>query len=77
MVENWNIILIFLMMGHIFPACSVSNEMVEIFVENMWFFERFAVRKTGAGPGLVGGSCLGRQAESCQLLPGAWGEGLC
>ena len=53
-------------MGHIFPACSVSNEMVEIFVENAWFFESFAVRKTDTGPGLAGGSYLGRQAESCQ-----------
>lgn len=52
MVENWNIILIFLVMGHIFPACSVSNEMVEIFVEYTWFFIGFTVRKTGTGVGL-------------------------
>lgn len=66
MVENWNIILVFLVMSHIFPACSVSNEMVEIFVENVWFFESFAVKKPDTGPGLVGRSYRGRHAECCQ-----------
>lgn len=32
MLENWNIILIFIVMGNIFPAVSVSNEMGKIFV---------------------------------------------
>lgn len=53
-------------MGHIFPACSVSNEMVEIFVGNVQVFESFAVSKAERGPGLVGGSYPGRQAGSCQ-----------
>lgn len=63
--------VIFLAMGCIFPACSVSNEMVEIFGENASFFISFAVWKTGTGLELVGRislGCEGRAAAQLRLF---------
>lgn len=47
-------------MGHIFPACLVSNEMVEIFVWNVWFSVSFAEKKIDACPGLAVGEGPGK-----------------
>lgn len=68
MEENENIILVFLAMGHIFRACSVSNEMVEIFVENEWFYKSFAVRKQTQAQGWWGKALRGGKWRAARLF---------
>lgn len=60
--------VIFLAMGRIFPACSVSNEMVEIFGENTSFFISFAVWKTIELVGRISLGCEGRAAAQLRLF---------
>lgn len=58
--------VICLVMGHIFSACSVSNEMVEISGENASFFISFAEWKTDTGLGLVGRISSGCEGGAAQ-----------